>query len=184
MTPPGPELLNEAILEALVEALKAVRDPRFYKSERGYQASLYSALQGALLARRLLEPPFILEAEHQKSPSRHNTNQRPDIILHAPAEQTGRPVSENNRAAFALKLNASPAAARSDFGKLDEMCSAPLNYPLAVFINIASTEHRLVEYQGQFRDRLHAFATGLNDGHVDVVHASFRNGVIQEERPA
>lgn len=174
--------MSQGILEALIEALKTIQAPCFYRSERGYQGRLYCSLQAALDRRGLLEAPFILEMEYQKSVSRHDTNQRPDIILHAPAEETGRPVSENNRAAFALKLNASVTAAQSDFNKLDEMCCAPLSYPLAVFINIGSTEHHMVGYQGQFRDRLHTFATRLNDGHVDVVHAWFRNDLVQEER--
>jgi hypothetical protein len=82
--------------------------------------------------------------------------------MHVPAEDSGASVRDNNFAVFALKWRASEASAEEDFNKLDEMCRR-LNYPLAVFINVASPEHHRAIYGGPFANRLHAFGVILTD---------------------
>src|SRR3990167_10062393 len=139
------------LLEAIVEALHGVTTPRFFRSERGYQGRFYCALQEALDRRGVLKDGLILEMEDQKA-ARHEMTQRPDIILHVPAEESGAHVYENNVAVLALKRRASPDHALEDFRKLDEMCER-LHYPFAVFVNVDSGEHHLHLYEGPFGDR-------------------------------
>lgn len=100
--------------------------------------------------------------------------QRPDIILHVPAEESGSGVRANNFMIIALKRQASPVRAEEDFAKLDQMCDH-LRYPLAVFINIDSAEHHFDRYAGQFGDRIHAFAIGNPQGSLRIIHA-WRDG--------
>lgn len=161
--------MNEQILEATVEALGTVAEPRFFRTERGYHGRFYCVLQAALDRRGLLVDGVILEMEYQKS-ARHDMAQRPDIILHIPAEESGARRKDNNFAVFALKWRASRTEALADFGKLDEMCEW-LDYPLAIFINIASERHYREEYTGPFQDRLHAFGVVLANGAPKVVGA-------------
>lgn len=152
--------------------------PRFLRSERGYQGRFYCALQASLDNRGVLQDGLILEMEYQKS-SRHGLSQRPDIILHAPAEETGAAVFENNVAVFALKLRASPDRAGEDFAKLDEVC-AVLRYQLAIFINVNSEEHHIACYKGQHQDRLHSFAVRLRSGRPRITHAWWERGAVRE----
>src|SRR3989442_11784166 len=83
--------MRTAILDATALALRALTHPRFLRSERAYQGRIYCALQEELDRRGVLQDGIILEMEYQKS-ARHGLTQRPDIILHAPAEETGAAV--------------------------------------------------------------------------------------------
>jgi len=157
----------EQILSATVEALETAAEPRFFRTERGYHGRFYCTLQAALDRRQLLRNGAILEMEYQKS-ERHETTQRPDIIFHVPAEESGSPVTENNFAVYALKWRASRTEAVDDFRKLDEMCEL-LNYPLAVFINIGSVQTHREHYAGGYGDRLHTFGVVLENGTPRVV---------------
>ena len=154
--------MRERILAAAQEALRVATAPRFFRTERGYQGRFYCALQEALDARGLTGDGVILEMEYQKS-ARHDMTQRPDIVLHIPAEDSGQGVRANNFAVFALKWKASRADAVDDFNKLDEMCER-LDYPLAIFINVASDQHHRDAYTGRFADRLQTYAVDLVDG--------------------
>ena len=69
----------------------------------------------------------------------------------------------NNFAVFALKRKASRAQALDDFYKLDEMCRV-LNYPLAIFVNIASAQHYSEDYSGPFPEQHRAFGVVLRGG--------------------
>jgi hypothetical protein len=95
----------EAIKDATDSALRMVDAPRFLRTERGFQGRFYCALQKTLEERGLLQGERILEMEDQKS-TRHGLAQRPDIILHVPAEGSNAPVFENNVAVWALKRKA------------------------------------------------------------------------------
>ncbi len=90
----------EAIKGATDIALYVVNAPRFLRTKRGFQGQLYCALQKALEERDLLQGERILEMEYQKS-VRHGLAQRPDIILHVPAEESGGRVDEGNFAVWA-----------------------------------------------------------------------------------
>lgn len=95
-------------------------------------------------------------------------------------ELDGTSVQENNFAVFALKRLASQTEAEEDFGKLDQMFNQ-LHYPLGFFIDVDSTQHRLNNYTGTFRNRLHAFAVKLVNGEVSIIHASWVGNEIHEE---
>src|SRR5213592_3558915 len=77
--------LAAEIIAATIAAAGAVNDLRFWKTERGFHGAFYYALWGVLLNLEVLNGHRILEMEYQKS-ARHGTSQRPDIILHIPAE--------------------------------------------------------------------------------------------------
>ena len=161
--------MSEEILAATVEALGTAAEPRFFRTERGYHGRFYCTLHAALDRRGLLHDGAILEMEYQKS-ARHEMTQRPDIIFHVPAEESGAYVRENNFAVFALKWRTSRTEAMKDFRKLDEMCER-LDYPLAIFINIASERNYREEYTGPFPDRIHAFGVVLVNGAPKVIGA-------------
>ena len=166
------------ILQAKIETLKSINQARFFQTERGYHGRFYCVLQNALDARGILNDEIVLEMEYQKS-ARHRTNQRPDIVLHIPAELHGSPVDANNFAVFALKYKSSSNAARTDFEKLDIMFEQ-LKYPFGVFINVNSNSHHLQAYEGNYKNRLHSFGVRLDNGVVTVVHAHYLNDVVVE----
>lgn len=171
--------MQALLLQAVVEALRADTPQRFLRSERGYQGRFYCALQEALDRRGVLKDGIILEMEYQKS-SRHNMNQRPDIILHIPAEESRSGVQANNFMVIALKRRASSDLAKEDFDKLDQMCGQ-LRYSLAVFINIDCADHHLDRYTGDFADRIHAFAIECRRGSAKIIHA-WRDGASPKQQ--
>jgi hypothetical protein len=174
--------MRRMILEATAKALREVTHPRFFRSERGYQGRFYCALQGELDRRCcFLEDGFILEMEYQKG-ERQKMRQRPDIILHSPAEESGASVRDNNLAAFYLKLRATPNRALEDFGKIDEIFKG-LQYPLSIFINIGSQLHHLDQYRGHFRDLIHAFAVCREvEGTIIITHAWWEGNALRERQ--
>lgn len=148
--------MRDALIRATEAAIRQVDDSRFFATERGFHGRFYCALQAQLERQDILVDGRILEMEYQKS-ARHQIGQRPDIVLHVPAEQSGMSVEDNNFAVWALKFKANEKEAREDFRKLDEMFEY-LHYPLGFFMNIASSDplHRF--YDGRYRDRLFAVA--------------------------
>lgn len=170
--------MQEQILSATIDALKSISQNRFYQTERGYQGKLYCALQDALDARGILEGGVLVELEYQKS-ARHGLYQRPDIIIHIPAELHRTPVREGNLAIYALKRRASQSVAQDDFDKLDEMIKT-LHYKLGIFINIDSRHHHLNNYSGSYRNCIHAFAIQLIGGRVSIISASWFRDEIYE----
>ena len=117
----------------------------------------------------------MLEAEFQKREHRHGTRQRPDIILHRPADTLGTPVYQRNIAVFALKRKASPNKALADFGKMNEMFEE-LRYLLGIFINIDSEHTQLEFYTGTFRQRVHGFSVRLAQGGALIIHDYWTRG--------
>jgi hypothetical protein len=163
------------VIEATIAAIEAVKNPRYFATERGYQGAFYCALRSALEQRRMLTSKRILEMEYQKS-ARHGLSQRPDIVFHIPTEISGGSVRDNNYAVWALKHNVSRSDALDDFSKLDGMCDI-LKYPLAIFLNVASSKTRLDLYHGQFTERIHAFAVSDPNG-SEIHYSFFENGKI------
>src|SRR5271167_3840878 len=157
-------MMIDAIISATDEALYAVSEPRFLRTERGFHGRFYCALQQALEKRGVLEGGRILEMEYQKS-ARHGMSQRPDIVLHIPAEESGAAVYENNAAVWALKRHATENDARTDFDKLDEMLGV-LHYELGIFVNIDSGEDFAASYRGAFPDRVFTVAVSVDGGKV------------------
>ncbi|MEO8435312.1 MAG: hypothetical protein ABI596_10490, partial [Pyrinomonadaceae bacterium] len=150
----------------------------FFQTERGYHGRLYCGLQNALDKFGILNDQVIIEMKYQKS-DRHGTHQRPDIVLHTPAELHDSPVDVGNLAVFALKHQATQSGAQTDFRKLDTMFEQ-LHYPLGIFINVNSSSHYLNVYDGPYRDRLHSFGVQLDDCEVTVTHASWVNDNVVE----
>ena len=167
--------MNKEILSATTEALKIFSHKRFYSAERGYQGKFYQLLHNVLDEAKILNDEIILEQEYQKSARHHlPEDQRPDIVLHVPAEFHNLQVTEGNFAVFALKRQATKAEARDDFRKLNHMFEH-LKYPLGIFININSNLHRLELYEGNYKKNIHSFAVWLEDDEVKVIHAFWRD---------
>lgn len=152
---------SEKIIDATEQALLKVAVPRFLRSERGFQGRFYCALQQELENQNLLRNGYILEMEYQKS-RRHGMNQRPDIILHVPAEESGAKVTQNNLGVWALKLRANEDKALQDFAKLDGMFQR-LHYQIGIFINIDSIDHFANFFKGRFPDRLRTVSVRLDN---------------------
>lgn len=171
--------MKEQIVEATIYALRSVNHVRFFRTERGYQGQFFCALQTALDEQGILGDALILEMEYQKAESRHDTRQRPDIILHIPTEVSGAPVEENNFAVWALKRRASVSRAQDDFEKLDWMFEC-LRYPLRFFINIDTDSHHFNHYTGYHRDCLIAFAVRLDGEDVLITQAYWMDDHVVE----
>jgi len=158
--------MRQALINATEAAIRSVEAARFFKTERGFHGRFYCALQQQLDQAGLMVNGAILEMEYQKS-RRHDLLQRPDIVFHIPAEHSGATVQQNNFSVWALKRQASPAEAQSDFILLDEMFRS-LHYPLGFFLNIDSTDPMRQHYQGDFPGRLAAVAAQLSDRQTTV----------------
>lgn len=167
--------MRAQLLDSTVAALEMVSDPRFHRTERGFQGQFHCALQAELVRRRLVNGARLLEMEPQKSQVAHRTRQRPDIILHIPRESTGANAMTNNVAVWALKRRASASQAHDDFEKLDEMFFK-LAYPFGFFVNIDDPRHHYGEYTGPYAERLIAIATWLEQGEVRVEIGDPRSG--------
>ena len=148
-------------LNGLEAALKNVTNPRYFETERGYQGALIAALQQELVGFNWDEA--IIEQEYQKRILEHGVTVRPDIIIHVPfSDNVHNSRGKGNFVVFELKLNANERAAIADYESLSCMCSA-LNYPLAVFININSSNTYIDSYQGEDRDKLVSYSVQLSD---------------------
>jgi hypothetical protein len=158
--------MHDIVVNATIYALKSIRHPRYFESERGYQGQFYHFLYDELQRQGVFSNSgLILEEEHQKSDIPHKTRQRPDIILHIPRKESGAQAFENNVAVWALKLKASAEDASEDFRKLDEMFEY-LHYPLGFFVNIDSTAHYKNSYKGNYPDRIVEFTVFLKGEEV------------------
>lgn len=59
--------INERVIIATMEALKLVRNVRFFRTERGHQGEFYCKLKSTLARRGILKNDIMLEIEYQKS---------------------------------------------------------------------------------------------------------------------
>src|SRR5581483_8883202 len=59
--------MRDLIIEATIDALKSVKHPRFFRTERGYHGRFYCALQSVLDQRMSLDDACILEMEYRKA---------------------------------------------------------------------------------------------------------------------
>ncbi len=157
----------------IMEALKSVRNAHFFTTERGYQGEFLAELR-RFLPGVGLPGDAIVEQEYQKRLAAHGINVRPDLIIHIPTP-VGQDRRRDNFVVFELNLQAGPAESRGDFENLDTVVGA-LDYPLAVFVNIASDRTQARHYRGPFRGRLHCFAVRIANGHLAFRHAHWLNG--------
>jgi hypothetical protein len=173
-------MMRDRIIESTISALTAIKAPRFFKSERGYQGIFYCKLYEAFENLGLLTEDQIIEMEYQKS-ARHELSQRPDIIFHIPVEHSCGNIVENNFAVWAFKARANAVKAQEDFEKLDQMFEF-LNYPLGFFVNINTEQHHLNLYEGNFKDRLVGFSVCLQDESPQTTKAWFENNEFREQK--
>ncbi len=161
---------RELILAALHKSLEAVTSPRFFQTERGFQGELLVQLNKHLPT-DLFASDTIIEQEYQKRRSLHGLSIRPDIIIHEPFNpERHADRSEGNIAVVELKLKATEIEAVADFNNLIAMIEI-LNYPLAVFINIASSATHSDHIPIEGEDRIVAFAVYMNDGCTTIVRS-------------
>jgi hypothetical protein len=125
----------EHFLTVFQAALAAIREPRLFATERGYQGALIGELQNRLNEVALPGDP-IIEQEYQKTLPHHGITIRPDLIVHVPFERGGtRSRNEGNFVAIEMKVNATAAEADEDFASLALM-KERLGYQLTIFLNI------------------------------------------------
>mgnify|MGYP001603160778 FL=1 len=159
---------RNTLIQHLRECLTLIRNPRFFKSERGCQGELLALLKQHI-PNEVLPYGALIEQEYQKRLGTHGLKIRPDIIIHEPFDpKRHQDRTEGNHAVMELKLNASPAKASDDFNSLLGMINT-LQYPLAIFINIASTATHIHLAPEETKGRMVCFAVSLANGQVHVV---------------
>lgn len=165
------EVMNRDIfLEHLTNALCAITTPRFYETERGFQGELLVGLQ-RMIPVGLLPNQAILEQEYQKRLRVHGLTIRPDIIIHEPFDPS-RHLSrrDGNIAVIELKRAATVDRAAADVESLVQMLEI-LDYPLAIFLNIASDVTHADVVPVEWRERIICFAVSLRNGKAHVVRS-------------
>lgn len=172
-----PQTLVKQVLDATIQTLKRVQEPRFFETERGFQGYFSTILHNVLTKRKILPDKYIVEEEYQKTKGRHDTSLRPDLIIHRPADSANP--RRNNLCVYLLKRHASGKAAQKDFEKLQKMFEK-LDYEIGVFINIDSKKHHLDLWSGGRNEQVHAFAVWRSKKSVMVLHAAWKNGRIFE----
>ena len=158
---------HETLLAHIHRALETISHPRFFETERGFQGALLGALAKTIPDHVLPEGAQI-EQEYQKRLKDHGLTVRPDIIIHEPFDETRHASRQDgNIAVIELKLNASQADAQGDFGSLEKMM-AGLNYPVAIFINIASDQTHAALVPDAAKGRITCFAVSMREGTAHV----------------
>jgi hypothetical protein len=164
---------QEYFLQLLRSALLAIREPRFYTSERQYQGELLLQLRARLEENPIWPGSLIVEQEYQNSAAVHGLDFRPDLIIHCSFDKgVFDDRRQGNNVVLELQRRASRQAALQNYAQLDRICTV-LDYAMGIFINVDATEIFLPESYGQAGDRLHGFAVELR---ADQVH-------IQEGHP-
>jgi hypothetical protein len=163
---------RELFLKHLATALRAVTTPRFYETERGFQGELLVELRKVIPA-GFLPDQAIIEQEYQKRLRMHGLASRPDIVIHEPFDRN-RHCSrrDGNFAVLELKLEATPDKAAADIENLMAMMTV-LEYPLGIFLNIASEITHADLLQADWRDRIACFAVSLRNGEAHVVQSTY-----------
>lgn len=170
----------DSILKCIIDALRTVESPRFFKTERGFQGRFACTLDNILTKEKLSSDDAIIEQEYQKRLNKHGIKLRPDLIIHVPVEVSCSDDStENNFVVFEFKRKAGIKSSMGDFHKLDEYFSG-LNYSLGIFVNVDSSQRHLNNYSGKFKEKIHEFCVYLNKDGVNVWHSYFRNGEVVE----
>ena len=173
---------SELIIKVIIEALKHMDSPRFFKTERGFQGRFACALYKIFDAKNIFQDDTIIEEECQKRIEPHGTKLRPDLIVHVPVESSHScSRTENNFVVFAFKRQTNEDRAKEDFKKLNELFEK-LGYPLGIFINInGRSEIFLNKYSGLFKNRIHEFCITQTNDKLDILHAYFQNNKVITE---
>jgi len=174
---------SELIIKVIIEALKRMDSPRFFKTERGFQGRFACALYEIFDAKNIFQDDTIIEEEYQKRIKPHGTRLRPDLIIHVPVESGhSNSRTENNFVVFAFKKQTNKDRAKEDFEKLNELFEK-LKYPLGIFINInGRSEIFLNKYSGLFKKIIHEFCITQTNDKLDILHAYFQNDKVITEK--
>ena len=157
---------RDAFLEILLDALAAIREPRFFETERGYQGELLAMLRARLADAALPGDP-IIEQEYQKRLKHHKIRIRPDIIIHVPFER-GTAADRRHGNFVAMELKRASADVEEAFESLRQIGEA-LNYELLIFINIDSDQSHAELCPASIAERTVCIAIRLNEG-VPVIN--------------
>ena len=150
-------------LALFMEALRTIREPRFFDTERGYQGELLAELRNRIDGAGLQGDP-IVEQEYQKTIPHHGLTIRPDIIIHIPFERgVTNSRREGNFVAVELKCRASRRQAGNAFENLRQIKEA-LNYPLTVFVSVDSANTYAELCPGSIAAQTVCIAVRLEDG--------------------
>lgn len=60
-------MCKETLINATIQSLRLIRNPRFFSTERGFQGEFFCALQNILIEQGIIDESNILEMEYQKS---------------------------------------------------------------------------------------------------------------------
>jgi hypothetical protein len=154
--------VHRLLLDRTFAAIRGVQHPRFWRTERGFHGEFHSILRQILLHEGVVRKRGpLLEQEYQKSFARQGTPQRPDTLLHIPADDSGLPCEIGNYCVWALKRRASGQEADNDFRKLQKMFER-LKYPLGVFLNVDAEQTFHSRFPHRFSERLHCVACFAN----------------------
>ena len=157
-----------SLVDATRESLRAIAIPRFFETERGYQAELLAELRKRLPTILALHDNAIIEQEYQKRVAVHGLNIRPDLVIHVPFDEERHPDRKRgNYACFELKRKATATEARADYENLSRLMGA-LNYPVGIFINLDSRETHISEAPKAAVGQFFSFAVSLRDGIVEL----------------
>jgi hypothetical protein len=170
--------VNENLIDIIIEALKRIRNSRFYSSERGFEGELSSNLKILLFEKNIIPNEAIVEEEYQKTIPNHGIRHRPDILVHIPFEEgITRNRKEGNFVAIELKRKASKKKALRDFSKLNDYINI-LDYPLGVFVNVSSTES-YIKYVSN--NKIHVFNALNNQVDIMLIHSYLNDREIISE---
>jgi hypothetical protein len=173
---------SELIIETIIEALKHMDSPRFFKTERGFHGRFACTLHEIFDAKKIFQDDTIIEEEYQKRIVPHGTRLRPDLIVHVPVESShSSSRTEKNFVVFAFKRQANEDRVKQDFKKPNELFEN-LKYQLGIFINInGRSEIFLNKYSGLFKNRIHEFCITQTNDKLDILHAYFQNDKVITE---
>ena len=156
--------MKEELLNIVRESLLEITNPRFFETERGFQGMLLHKIQSRLSGEAWAGA--IVEQEYPKKLKEHGLRIRPDLIIHVPFNpEEHKSRREDNFAVIELKLRANKERAIEDYNHLSNMCNE-LDYPLALFINLGSSETFFDEYAGNNKDKMVAIGVELLNGAV------------------
>lgn len=159
---------QEHFLQLLRSALLAIREPRFYDTERGYQGELLLQLRARLEENPIWPGSPLVAQEYQDNAAVHGLDFRPDLIIHCSFDRgVFEDRRQGNNVVLELKRHASRPAALQVYAQLERICTA-LDYAMGIFINVDANEIFLPESYGQAGDRLHGFAVELRADQVYI----------------
>lgn len=158
----------EEFLALFQQALAAIKEPRFFATERGYQGALISELKSRIAEADFPDDP-IVEQEYQKTLPNHGINIRPDIIIHIPFERgLNQRRDQGNFVAIEMKRQSTAADAEADFASLT-LLKERLGYPITIFLNIDSAETHAQHCPARIGAQTVCFAVRLHDMEPNVV---------------